>query len=258
VQQRERPLISDAQLVELQQQADAHPQASLEQHIEAWATSHGVRVSRSTLCRALARADRPLKKTVNAQERDEGERTLFADQAATLAVKRLVVVDESGSKIGMSSAYARAPRGKRAVVQEPFNKGCNYTLLAALRQTGITAPFIVEGAADGAVFEVYVARVLAPTLQAGDLVIMDNVRFHKNKTVEALIHARGASILWLPAYSPDLSPIEHAFSKLKAWLRRAKALTEEALHQAIAQGLAIITEADALSWFIHCGYLNIA
>jgi len=87
---------------------------------------------------------------------------------------------------------------------------------------------------------------------------MDNVRFHKNEVIEALIRARGASILWLPAYLPDLPPIELAFSKLNAWLRRAKALTIEALFQAITEGLAMITETDALSWFIHCGYLNIA
>jgi len=87
---------------------------------------------------------------------------------------------------------------------------------------------------------------------------MDNVRFHKREGVEALIHARGASLLWLPAYSPDLSPIEHAFSKLKVWLRRVKALTQEALLQAIAESLQMITESDTLSWFIHCGYLNVA
>lgn len=198
------------------------------------------------------------KKTVKATERDEAERVLYADYASTLAVKRLVVVDESGSKLGMTSAYARAATGARACVNAPFNTGSNYTLLAALRQEGMLAPFLIEGAADSAVFEVYVAHVLGPTLQAGDVVIMDNVRFHKSATIEALIQARGASILWLPAYSPDFSPIEHAFSKLKTWLRRVKAMTPPALVQAIKDGLARITDSDALSWFIHCGYLNIA
>jgi len=197
------------------------------------------------------------KKTLQAQERDEGERLLFQDLASTVEVKRLVVIDESGTKVGMTPAYARAPAGQRAYSTAPFNSGHNYTLLAALRQSGMSAPFVIEGAADSAVFETYISDILGPTLLPGDLVVMDNVRFHKATPIEALIHDRGASILWLPPYSPDLSPIEHAFSKLKQWIRRAKATTFEALLQAIDQGLLSITASDAISWFINCGFFNI-
>jgi transposase len=198
-----------------------------------------------------------LKKTVRAQERDEGERVLFQDLASTVQLKRLVVVDESGTQIGMTPAYARAPAGKRAYSNAPFNRGRNYTLLASLRASGMTAPFVIEGAADTAVFETYVQHILCPTLLPGDLVIMDNVRFHKATAIEALIAQRGAAILWLPAYSPDLSPIEQAFSKLKQTIRRAKATTYDALLLAIERALKAITHADALAWFINCGFFNL-
>lgn len=157
----------------------------------------------------------------------------------------------------MTPAYARAPSGERAFSSAPFNSGRNYTLLAGLRSSGMTAPFVVEGAADSAVFEAYIRDILGPTLRAGDLVVMDNVRFHKAASIEALIQQRGAAILWLPPYSPDLSPIEHAFSKLKQSLRRAKPTSFDALLHAIARGLQAITQTDALSWFINCGFLNI-
>jgi transposase len=197
------------------------------------------------------------KKTLRASERDEGERLLFQDRAQTIAVSRLVVIDESGSQVGMSPAYARAPAGERAYSSSPFNKGHNYSLLAALRLSGLNAPLLIEGAVNGVVFETYVRDVLGPTLQPGDLVLMDNVAFHKADAIEGLIKARGASIVWLPPYSPDFSPIEPAFGKLKACIRRAKAATLDALLDAIAQGFEAITESDVLSWFIHCGFFNL-
>ncbi len=194
---------------------------------------------------------------MRAQERDEGERVLFQDLASTVEAKRLVVIDESGTKVGMTPAYSRAPSGERAYSTMPFNSGRNYTLLSALRLSGMSAPLVIEGAADSAVFEAYIRDILGPTLLPGDLVVMDNVRFHKATTIEALIHQRGASILWLPPYSPDFSPIEYAFSKLKQWLRRAKTTTFDALLNALAEGLDAITQSDALAWFITCGFLNI-
>ncbi len=256
-QQREQPKISNAELPVLQAQVDSHPDATIEEHIEYWASSHGVRVGQATMCRPYSGQTDRLKKTVRAQERDEGERVLFQDLASTVAVKRLVVIDESGTKIGMTPACSRAPSGERAYSTTPFNSGSNYTLLAALRLSGMSAPLVIEGAADSAVFEAYIRDVLGPTLLPRDLVVMDNVRFHKATAIEPLILQRGASILWLPPYSPDLSPIEHAFSKLKQFLRRAKTTTFDALLNAIADGLEAISSSDALAWFINCGYFNI-
>jgi transposase len=186
---------------------------------------------------------------------------LFSDLTQTLSAGRVVVVDESGTHRDMTRAYARAyaraPRGERAVDSVLRNYGCNVSLIAALRLEGMTAPFVVEGSLNSAVFEAYVQQGLAPTLQPGDIVVMDNLGCHKTDTVRQLIEARQASILFLPAYSPDLSPIEQAFSKLKHFLRRLKALTFEALLDAIADALQTIAPLDAIGFFADCGFLNL-
>jgi len=182
---------------------------------------------------------------------------LFRDVAQTLVAQQLVVIDESSTHLDMTSAYARAPRGQRAYDSVLRNYGTNVTLIAALRLSGMDAPFVVEGSVNTPVFEAYVEHVLAPTLQPGDVVIMDNLRPHHADTVRQAIQARGAHILFLPAYSPDLSPIEHAFSKLKAALRRAKALTFDALLEAISHALQTISPTDAIGYFASCGFLNI-
>ena len=169
----------------------------------------------------------------------------------------MIVVDESGTHLGMTPLYARAPRGQRALDTVLRNYGHNLTLVSGLRLTGIEASMVIEGAVNTAVFEVYVQQVLCPTLKVGDIVVMDNLSCHKGPRIEALITQRGASILWLPAYSPDFSPIEHAFSKLKTFLRRAKAQTLEALIEAIKQGCLTISETDAIGWFTNCGFFNL-
>lgn len=114
--------------------------------------------------------------------------------------------------------------------------------------------FILEGSADTAVFELYIEQILAPSLQAGQIVVMDNLSTHTGEKVRQAIEARGCQLLFLPAYSPDLSPIEEAFSKLKAFLRRVGARTSETLQEAIGQALLTITARDASGWFTHCGY----
>ena len=114
---------------------------------------------------------------------------------------------------------------------------------------------IIEGAANAQIFEIYIEQILAPILQKGQIVVMDNLSIHKGQKVRQLIEARECHLLFLPAYSPDFSPIEEAFSKVKAALRRAGARTHEALQEAIAQALLTVTAADASGWFRHCGYL---
>src|SRR5579872_6088227 len=194
------------------------------------------------------------KKTIGAKERDAAERLLFADAISTVQAQRVIVVDESGTHIGMTPAYARAPRGQRAYDRTLRNYGHNLTLLSGLRLSGIQACMVIEGAVNTSVFETYVEQILCPVLQSGDIVVMDNLSCHKGTQVETLIHQRGATILWLPPYSPDLSPIEHAFSKLKTYLRQAKAQTLNTLIEAIIQGLSTITDIDAMGWFTNCGF----
>jgi len=194
---------------------------------------------------------------VGAKERDEVARLLFRDMAQTVEAKHVVVVDESSTHLEMTSAYARAPRGQRAYDQVVRNYGRNASLIAALRLDGMTAPFVVDGSVNTAAFEVYIEGFLAPLLRPGDIVVMDNLSCHKTEAVRHLIEACGASLLFLPSYSPDLSPIEQAFSKLKQALRRRKALTFDTLLDAIVDALQTISPTDALGYFCDAGFLNI-
>lgn len=154
----------------------------------------------------------------------------------------------------MTPRYGRAPRGERVVGTAPRNHGKNTTLVAALTLEGITAAMTVEGAMDRPAFEAFVAQVLVPALHPGQVVIWDNLSVHKSDDAQELIAAAGCHLLWLPPYSPDYAPIEQAFSKLKAALRRTGARTRAALDDAITTALATITATDAPGWFAHCGY----
>ncbi len=170
--------------------------------------------------------------------------------------KPWVFVDECGSNIALTPLYARAPKGQRATDSVPRNRGKNTTLIASLSLEGIGASMMIEGAANGAAFEAYVEHILVPSLQEGQIVVMDNLRVHKTARVRQLIEEKGCQLRFLPAYSPDFSPIEEAFSKLKTVLRRSKARTREALEEAIVQALLTVTSQDAHGWFEHGGYLS--
>jgi transposase len=166
----------------------------------------------------------------------------------------LKFIDESGVNIAMTRLWGRAPKGQRVVGSVPQNWGCNITLLAALSASGVCATMTIEGATDTEVFCAYVEQVLCPTLSAGDIVVMDNLSAHKAAAVRTLIESRGAHLIYLPPYSPDLNPIERCWSKIKTYLRAAKARTSERLDEAIERAFETITESDARAWFKHCGY----
>jgi transposase len=166
----------------------------------------------------------------------------------------LKFIDESGVNLAMTRLYGRAPKGERVIDAVPQNYGQNVTMLGALSIGGLEAVMTVEGATDADVFLAYVEHVLAPTLRPGDIVVMDNLRAHKVAGVQHAIAGCGARLLYLPPYSPDLSPIEPCWSKLKAFLRVVKARTREALDAAITHALATVTAADARGWFAYCGY----
>ncbi len=169
-----------------------------------------------------------------------------------------MILDECGSNTNLAPRYARAPKGERAYVRVPRNTLENTTLIAAMTVSGLGAAMTLRGATDRAAFEVYVERVLAPTLTAGQVVVMDNLSAHKGERVRQLIEDRGCQLWFLPSYSPDLSPIEEAFSKLKALLRKAQARSRESLQAAIAQALDAITPSDARAFLKHCGYCTAA
>ncbi len=127
-------------------------------------------------------------------------------------------------------------------------------MLASLSLAGIQAPMTIDGAVDGAVFKASVEQVLSPTLEAGDVVVMDNLPAHKVSGIRELVQARGAKLIYLPPYSPNLNPTEKCWSKIKTYLRRAKARTREELEKALREALLLITETDAQGWFKSCGY----
>lgn len=154
--------------------------------------------------------------------------------------------------------YPITKDGKRAYGAVPRNRRANITLLASLSLQGMGEALMLEGPADGQVFEIYIEQALAPSLQAGQIVVMDNLSTHMGERVRQALLARKCQLLFLPSYSPDLSPIEEAFSKLKAFLRHVGARTPEALQEAIGQALLTITTQDALGWFRHCGYRSFA
>jgi transposase len=198
------------------------------------------------------------KKSLHASERDtervQQARAAYHADIAALAPQRFKCIDESGVNLAMTRRYGRAPKGERVIGAVPQNYGANVTILAALGSDGMEAVMTIDGATDAEVFRVYIERVLRPTLRTGDVVIMDNLRAHKVAGIREAVEQAGARLLYLPPYSPDLSPIEPGGAKLKTVLRTAKARTREALEQAITQALATITVSDARHWFHHCGY----
>jgi len=198
----------------LRSQLEAYPDATLAEHCRFFETTQGVQVSSATMSRAIQRLNwTRKKKTLRASEQKEEERAAWREQAQTLDASKLVFLDECGSNIALTRLYARSPKGKRACGAIPRNRRANITLLASLSLQGMGEAFILEGSADGQAFEIYIEQILAPSLQAGHIVILDNLSTHIGEKVRQAIEARGCQLLFLPSYSPDLSPIEEAFSK---------------------------------------------
>ncbi len=192
---------------------------------------------------------------MGASERDRWLRAAWrALVAGRIDAERLVFVDEMGSNTSLFSLYAWAPRGERALCSVPRNRGKNTTLLASMTTEGMGPCMAVVGATTRVVFETFVERLLAPALNPGQVVVMDNLGAHKGERVRELIQERGCELLYLPPYSPDLNPIEEAFSKVKGLLRRAGARTHEALIEAMGRALDVVTAEDVRGFFEHCGY----
>ncbi len=168
--------------------------------------------------------------------------------------ERFVFLDETGASTALTRHYGWGPRGERLVDAAPRGHWKLTTFVAGLRRTGLIAPCVIDGPMTGAYFRAYVEQMLAPVLQRGDVAVMDNLAAHKVSGVEAAIRQAGASLLYLPAYSPDLNPIEQLFAKLKALLRAAAARTREALWSAIATCLDRFTPDECAHYLINCGY----
>jgi Transposase and inactivated derivatives len=206
---------------------------------------------------AAARLDAQ-KKSLRAAEQDRADiakaREEWLAGQPDLNPENLVFIDETWAKTNMARLYGRALRGQRLVAPVPHGHWMTTTFVAALRHDEIAAPCVFDGPMDGASFLAYVEHFLVPTLRHGDVVVMDNLASHKVAGVKAAIERAGATLRYLPAYSPDLNPIEQAFAKLKAALRKAAARTFGALIEAIAQALADFTPQECANYIANSGY----
>ena len=174
---------------------------------------------------------------------------------SSIEPERFVFVDECSSNTSLAPLYGWARKGERAHQKAPRNWGQNITLLSSIgKERGMGASLVVEGSTNGMVFQTYLQEVLLPTLERGQIVVMDNLSAHKGERVRELIEGKGCELIYLPPYSPDFNPIEQAFSKLKSYLRAACARSRDTLMEVIGEALRTITASDAEGFFEHCGY----
>ena len=197
----------------------------------------------------------PKKRSLGASERDEFLRAAWRLLVAgEVDADRLVFVDEMGTNVSLSPLYTWSRRGERAFGSTPRNWGKNVTLLASITVEGIGSCLAVESATTREVFEAYLESALAPSLRSGQVVVMDNLSAHKGGRVREIVEGAGCELVYLPPYSPDLNPIEEAFSKVKGLMRRAEARTREGLVEAMGRALDAVTTRDARGFFEHRGY----
>lgn len=189
-----------------------------------------------------------------AAEQDPVARANWREEIGLIPSTDLVFVDETSSNTAMARRYGRSPRGERVRASVPRNYGLSTTLVAALSLEGLGPAMIAEGAIDTAAFKEYVRQLLCPALRPGQVVVVDNLSVHKDAAVRELIESVHCRLLFLPPYSPDFSPIEPGFSKIKESLRAAGARTQDGLIDAIADAIDNVTGQDAAGWFSHCGY----
>ncbi len=219
----------------------------------------GVPCHISTIARVLRRHGLSRKKnTLHAEERDsprvQAARATFDARLGAVDPERLIFVDETGATTNMTRAYGRAPEGERVEGTAPASWQ-GMTLIAGLRSTAVVAPFIIEGATDTPAFQLYVEKVLVPEVRPGDVVVWDNLKPHQNARAIAALEEAGARVEPLPPHSPDKTPIEEMFSKVKGYLRTVAARTVQAVTEALAEGLQRVTLPDIQGWFEHrCAY----
>jgi transposase len=255
------PTIKEENYGTLRKIEEQNPDATLEELCDLFEKQCHVKPSKAGMYRTLKKLNLTRKKKTfhaSEQERDDVQRKRkeFKVKMSKVGPRCLVFVDEAGVNVAMARDYARSPKGERAYAHKPHNKGENITILGALSLEGITASMTVEGGTDKAVFLTYVKEILVPSLRAGNVVVMDNLSSHNGEEITEAIKSVGARVEYLPEYSPELSPIEEAWSKFKGILRAKAARVREVLDPAITYALNAITPDDANGWFTHCGYCS--
>jgi transposase len=198
------------------------------------------------------------KKTLRAAEQDRDDVRQARDQwradAKGIDPRRFRFIDESGAKTNMVRTRGRCAKGRRLLSSAPAGHWNTTTMIAAIGLEGVHAPFALDGGIDGDAFLIYVEKILLPTLQGGEIVVLDNLSSHKLPRVAELIESAGAEVWYLPPYSPDFNPIENMWSKVKQILRSIAARTFDGLVDAIRSALERVAASDLLGWFNHCGY----
>jgi transposase len=247
------PALDEAACHRLQEVLRARPDATLQELRQRlrlscsltalWRTLRRLRITRKKKTRRHEEQDRP-----DVQER----RAAFTEEVAAVDPEHLVFVDESGANTAMTRAYGRAPAGERVPGPVPGHWE-SVTMLAGLRLAGVVAPWVFEGATDNAAFETYVTEVLVPALRPGDVVVWDHLQPHEQAVVVQAVEAAGATVKPLPPHSPDLTPIEKLWSKVKGKLRTLAARTVRRVYGAVGTALRGVTLRDILGWFRSCG-----
>jgi transposase len=238
---------------------EAEPDMTIEKMRERLREERGVQASTGTIWTFLDRCGLTFKKkSAHASEQERPDvlkrREEWFESQLDLDPSKLVFIDETWASTNMAPTYGRAPKGERLRVGIPHGHWKRTTFIAALRSTALTAPMALDGSINGATFLDYVKRILAPTLSPGDIVVADNLSSHKSDQVREAIEATGATIRFLPPYSPDFNPIEKAFSKLKALLRRAAERSVEALQRTLMRLALLFTSKECANFFAACGY----
>jgi len=218
----------------------------------------GYSVGLTAIFDKLKRLMLPRKKNLYAAERDRpsvrAQRTAWPKAMENVPVRKLVFMDESAASTSMTRLYGRGPAGERVVDSAPLGGWHSYTMLSAIRWDGPFAPLLLDGTLDGDAFAAWVEQTLIPELRPGDVVVMDNLPTHRVKAASRLLKESGHGLLYLPSYSPDMNPIEGMWSKIKNYLRDAKARTYDELLSAMGRVLKAITLGDCAGYFRYCGY----
>jgi transposase len=226
--------------------------------LRVWLARRKVVVGKSSIARFLNHLDLTFKKSLHAAEQDRPDvaaaRRAWRRKHAKLDPRRLVFIDETCASTNMTRRYGRGKRAERLVCKVPHGHWKTSTFIAALRYDCVSAPLLLDGPMNESSFKAYVEQILVPTLKRGDIVVMDNVSIHKVAGVREAIEARGATLVYLPPYSPDLNPIEQFFSKLKALLRKAAAHSIKNLWTVIGSCLKLFSRRECAAFLTHAGY----
>ena len=242
---------------------DAQGDITLAELTARLSAEYGVSAHAASVSRLLRAAEFTVKKTLLATETDRADivraRRVWRNHRQPWMIRRpqrLVFIDETGTTTKMTRLRGRARRGQRLKMKAPFGHWGTQTFIAALRHDGLTAPWVIDRPMNRQIFETYVETQLAPTLKPGDMVILDNLSSHKSEKAKAILKERGAWFLFLPPYSPDLNPIEMAFAKLKAHLRRIGARTIDALWKAVGSICELYTPEECRNYLKDAGYAS--